>query len=429
MADADPLDSGSRPRGRRHAFRTLRHRDFRLLWVGLLVSTTGQQIQFIAVAWHITVLTDSPLQVGLVGVFGAIPFIGLSFVGGAVADRIDRKRILMVTQTVAMLLTTILVVTTATGVIEPWMIYAVRFASGAATAFDNPARQAIIPNIVPRDELVNAFTLTSLLRQTANIAGPSVGGLLIGLFGLSVAYTVNAVTFLAVIVAVLLMGPVPMVRSRAEQGWDAMMGGVRYVRRHPLVLSLISLDAMVVGIGSYRALLPFFALDILDVGAQGLGLLQSAPGVGAVIGAMLMGTMGGVRRPIVAVLVSSAGFGLCVIGLGLSPFFPLTLLMLFGAGITDVVGEVQRATIVQLVTTDEVRGRVTALHQMFSFGGPQMGQLSAGGIATLVGPAMAAIIGGSAVVAIVARYSTFPAMRRGMSEATITSAAASSSGH
>lgn len=413
---------------RRHAITTLRHRDFRLLWCGLLVSTIGQQIQSVVLPWHVYVLTDSPLQVGLVSLFGAVPFIALSFIGGAVADRLDRKRILLITQTITMLLTGALVVTTATGVVTPWLIYAVRFFAGATTAFDNPVRVALIPNVVPREELSNAFALQSLLRQTGAIIGPSIGGLLIGQFGLSATYAVNAASFLITVVVVLLMGSVPMTRSETARGWEMVLGGLRYVRGQPLILSMLALDFFVIGLGSFRAMLPFFADDILAVGPKGLGLLHAAPGVGAAVGAVVLGSIGGVRRPITAVLIASVGYGACVLGFSLSTFFPLSLLLLFGTGITDVVGEVQRATIIQSIIPDDVRGRVTGVHQVFSFGGFQLGQVWSGGVASIVGPVLAVLLGGCGVLLAVGAFATLSPLRQGQGLA-VAQATVIGSGH
>jgi MFS family permease len=398
-------DSSDPSRSNGHALTVLRHRDFRLLWFGQLISTTGQQMQTVTLAWHLFNLTDSTFQVGLIAFFGILPFLVLSFIGGAVADQVDRKRVILLTQTATMATTFVLVGATVAGAVTPALIYGVAFVTGATRAFDAPARQALIPNLVPRDELASALTLNTMLRQMATIFGPGFGGLIIGLAGVSTAYAINGLTFLAVIGALLAMGPVTPTFARPQGGrMEQVMGGLRFARGEPVVLSLLSLDFLVTVVGSTRALMPAFARDVLEVGPEGLGLLYAAPAAGAVVGALILGAFGASWRNTWIVLVVSAAFGACVLGFGLAITFPLALLFLFGSGLADVVGEVMRATIVQLRTPDEVRGRVTALSVMFTTGGPQLGQLQSGAIASFAGPAGAAVIGGSAVLAIVLAF-------------------------
>jgi MFS family permease len=400
-------DSQDDSRKNGHALTVLRHRDFRLLWFGQLISTTGQQMQTVTLAWHLFNLTDSTFQVGLIGLFGILPFLVLSFIGGAVADRVDRKRVILATQTATMATTLVLTGATIAGIVTPALIYAVAFVTGATRAFDAPARQALIPNLVPRNELANALTLNTMLRQMATIFGPGVGGLIVGFAGVAAAYAINGLTFLAVIGALLAMGPVSTsfdistsgLRSQAGR-MEQVLGGLRFARGEPVVLSLLSLDFMVTILGSTRALMPAYARDVLGVGAEGLGLLYAAPAVGAVVGALVLGAFGANWRNTWIVLVISAAFGACVLGFGLAMSFPVALLFLFGSGLADVFGEVMRATIVQLRTPDEVRGRVTALSVMFTTGGPQLGQLQSGAIASFAGPAGAAVVGGAAVMGL-----------------------------
>ena len=401
---------------RQNALATLRHRDFRLLWFGQLISTIGDQMQAVGIAWHIFILTDSTLHVGLVGLARVIPFMLLSFIGGAFADMVSRKRLILVTHVLLMAATGVLVLTTATGTVTPAIMYAVSVVSGAASAFDNPARQAIIPNLVPRSELANAMTMNTVLRQTATVLGPGIGGLVIGLFGLAPTYAVNALSFLAVILALLMMSEVPAPKRGAAKGWDTVLGGLRYVRGEPLVLAPLLLDFIVTCLRSYRSVLPVFARDILAVGPQGLGWLHSASSAGALAGALMLGVTGEIKHKIAVMLLAYASEGLFLIGFGLSSVFSFSLLMLFGFGIGDVVSEVLRMTIVQLQTPDNLRGRVTALSSMFTQGGPQLGQVQMGAVAEVAGPVAATLIGGSAVVLAVGGFALLPSMRRGMRE-------------
>ncbi len=371
-------------------------------------------MQQVTLAWHLFTLTDSTFQVGLIAFFGIAPFMVLSFVGGAVADRIDRKRVILVTQSITMMITIGLVIATVSDAITPGLIYGVAFLTGATRAFDAPARQALIPNLVPRDELASALTLNTMLRQMATIFGPGVGGLVIGFAGVSTAYAINAATFLAVIGALLLMGPVQMAASRStSRGLELALGGLRFARSEPVVLSLLMLDFSVTLLASTRALFPAFARDILEVGPSGLGLLYAAPAAGAVLGALVLGVVGTSWRSTWIVMVVSACFGLFILGFGLSTIFPVALLFLFASGIADVIGEVMRATIVQLRTPDEVRGRVTSLSVMFTTGGPQLGQLQSGALASFAGPGGAAVIGGAAVLGVVLAFTANRHMRPG----------------
>lgn len=368
-------------------------------------------------AWHIFLLTDSPLQVGLIGLFRIVPFMALSFVGGATADVMSRKRILLITQGSLLLLSGLLTLASLAGLVTPWGIYAVTLLAGAASAFDAPARQSLIPNLVPRHELSNALTLNTLLRQTASIVGPGIGGLVIGQFGLTPTYAINTLSFVGVIAAVLCMGPVPRAASRAVGGWERVLGGLRYARQEPLILSALALDFTVGMLTSYRALLPVFARDILAVGPQGLGLLYGATSAGAVAGGVALGAVGEMKRPITVLLATSSIQGLFMVGFGFSQVFAFSLLMLFFKGVANVIAEVLLATVVQLRTPDELRGRVTALNMIFVQGGPQLGQVGSGALASAVGPIAATAIGGTAVVLAVAGFWRLPSMRHGTIEA------------
>jgi len=393
---AEP-EGDDRPAAKGHALRTLRHRNFRLIWLGQLVTGVGGQMQSVALAWHLFVLTNSTLRVGLFGFFSVIPFMVLSFVGGATADKFDRRRVMLVTQSILMCLSLVLVFTTLTHQVSPSLIYGIAVASGMARAFDGPARQAMIPNLVPREELGAALTLNTMLRQMATIVGPGLGGLVLGLAGLAPTYFINSLSFVAIIGALLIMEPVKAPARQTGNSWQLALGGLRFVRSEPVVLSILCLDFLVNLLGSVRALMPVFARDILKVGPEGLGFLYAAPAAGAVCGALFLGAMGGRFRHPAIMLVISGAFGLFTIGFGISTIFPLSLACLFGTGLMDVIGEVLRSTIVQLRTPDELRGRVTALTVIFTNGGPQLGQLQSGALASALGPMEAAAIGGTAV--------------------------------
>lgn len=369
-------------------------------------------MQQVAIAWQLYNLTNSPFQVGLVSFFGIVPFLVLSFVGGAMADQFDRKRILISTQLMTMSVACVLTVATFTGHASPALIYAISFVSGMTRAFDAPARQALIPNLVPPEELANALTLNTMLRQLATIAGPGLGGLVLGFFGLGVTYAINTVSFVSIIGALVIMDPLPPIQRSLQPGWQLALGGLRFVRSEPIVLSILALDFLTTLFGSIRALYPVFARDILNVGPEGLGLLYSASAVGAVSGALILGAVGSRWLHPAIFIGSSALYGVFTIGFGLSESFLLSLAMLFGTGFVDVIGEVLRATIAQLRTPDELRGRVTSLTVIFTNGGPQLGQLESGAMGSLLGPLEAAVLGGAAVVICAAGFVFNPHLRR-----------------
>ena len=396
----------------RNALTTLRHRNFRLLWFGQLTSSIGQQMQQVAIAWHLFEMTDSTLQVGLVGAFGIAPFLVLSFVGGTIADRFERRRIMMITQSITMINAFLLFTATIGGVISPGLIYTITFVSGMSRAFDGPARQSLIPNLVPREDLANALTMNTMLRQCATIVGPGVGGLVLGIFGVAAAYAVNAVLTVAIIGALFLMKDVPVPQRLRARSLEMAIGGLKYVRGEPVVLSILCLDWLVNLLGSMRVLMPVYARDVLEVGPGGLGLLYAAPAAGALTGALILGAIGMRWRHPGIILGICAGFGLFIVGFAVSTYFPLSLLMLFGTGVMDVIGEVVRTTIVQLRTPDELRGRVTSLTIIFTNGGPQLGQLQGGAIASAFGPVAAALFGGAGVLLSTAVFVFNPHLRR-----------------
>ena len=385
---------------------------------GQLISAAGDQMQTIGLAWHVYVLTNSPLQLGLLGLFRAVPFMVLSLVGGALADSMDRKRLLILTQSSQMLLTGGLVVATASGHVTVWLLYLVTFLGGAAAAFDSPARQAIIPNLVPRAELTGAMTLLTLLRRTAMIVGPGIGGLVIGRFGLTWNYFGNALSFLAVVAAVLLLGPVPQMAVTSARNWERLTAGLHFARKEPLVIVPMLMDFLTRGCGSTNTLLPIFALDVFAVGAEGLGVLSAALSAGALAAGLVLGSVRQVKHPLVLMVGAYAAEGLFFACLGFSRTLTLALVALFLKGVANVIGEVLRLTVMQLKTPDEVRGRVTALSGIFDVGGPQIGGLEAGVVAEFIGPVGAAITGGLASATLAIAFGFAPGLRERLQDSS-----------
>lgn len=412
----EPLVSDDRPqlplpenpdepkRFERHerATAALQHRDFRLLWSGQFVSTLGTQMQNIALGWHIYLLTGSPLQLGALGLMRAIPTIAFSLIGGTLADARDRRQLLIITQTVLACFSAVLALATQMEFVTVTLIYAVTLMTATADTFDDPARQALIPNLVPRHRLPQALTLNILAGNVATIVGPAVGGVAIAAFGLSITYWMNTASFGAVIGALLVMRARPKVPVIARGGIHAVIEGIRFVRHNQVILSLMVLDFLATFFGSALILLPIFANDILGVGASGLGFLYSAPAVGAVLGGLALSVLPTSRRPGRMVLGSVACYGLAIVVFGLAPNFWVALLALGASGIADTISMTFRHTIRQLATPDHLRGRIAAVHGVFSGGGPELGDFEAGVTARLFGTQTAVVIGGVAVVFVAA---------------------------
>jgi len=396
---------------RQTAFSSLRHRDFRLLWMGQIVSVTGSQMQMVAINWHIYLLTHSALALGLVGLFRAGPIILCSLVGGVVADVIDRRRLMIATQTVMLTSSAILALVTFSGLQHVWPIYLLTAIAAAAWAFDTPARQALVPALVPPKDFPNAVSLGMLMFQVGMIVGPALAGFLLASRGPGLVYAINAASFVAVILSLALM------RVRGRPGFEdgkeprvsveALMEGLRFVWRTPIIVQTMTLDFVATFFASANQLLPIFAKDILQVGARGLGFLASAPAVGAVFAGLVMARLGILKRQGMIVIVSVGIFGAATIAFGLSRVFWFSLAMLAVTGAADTVSTILRQTIRQLATPNNLRGRMTSVNMIFFMGGPQLGELEAGTVAALVGAPLSVLTGGigcllAAGVAIVA---------------------------
>jgi len=384
------------------ALAAFRHRNFRLLWTALLVSFTGSNLQMAVVLWHVSLLAPEGrkgLTLGAVGLARFIPLLLFCLPGGAVADAVDRRRLLYVTQAIMGLAAAALALLTFTGHATLPRIYALSALTTAAGAFDGPARQAMIVNLVPRVDLPNAMSLNVLMFQVASILGPALSGLVIAGPGLEWAYLLNALSFGAVIVALMLLRDVPAGESTGRGGLTraAVMEGLRFTFAQPLIRSTMLLDFVATFFSSAAMLLPIFAQDILLVGPRGFGLLSAATGVGAFAAGVAMVPLQRriVRRGVV-VLVSVAGYALATIGFGLSRNFALTLACLALVGATDTVSAVLRNIIRQTLTPDRLRGRMTSVNMLFFIGGPQLGEAEAGALANLVGAPLSVISGGVA---------------------------------
>ena len=383
---------------RRSSFTALKHRDFRLLWLGQIVSVTGSQMQSVAINWHVYLLTKSALALGLVGLFRGAPIIVCSLVGGVVADAVNRKRLMIATQSVMLATAALLAVATIMGLKSVWPIYVLSAFASAATAFDIPARQSLMPSLVPAADFPNAVSLGLVVFNIATIGGPALAGFVLAGSGPAIIYAINAASFLAVIAALLAMratgSPDLQVGRRDALSFTALKEGLQFVWRTPIIVQTMTLDFAATFFASATLLLPIFARERLHVDARGYGFLAAAPAIGSVITALVMARIGTFRREGRLVVVAVAIYGVATAAFGVSRVFWFSLLMLAATGAADTVSTVLRQTIRQLVTPNHIRGRMTAINMMFFMGGPQLGELEAGALAALIGAPLSVVVGG-----------------------------------
>lgn len=376
---------------------SLRHRRYRLLWFGMMVSIAGTQMQIWAIFWHIRTLTDQPIALGGVGLARIIPVIVFSLIGGAVADVANRRNVLFITQTAMALGALALAFLTFKGQIVLWQIYALTALSAVAIAFDTPARQALVPNLVPARDLPNAFSMSSLAFQTGAIVGPALSGLVIAYLGQPYTYLINAISYLAVILALLLMGPVEQEtggEKRPTVSLSSIREGIQFIISQPIILSTMVLDFFATFFASANTLMPIFARDILKVGVVQYGWLSAAQSIGAVAAALVMSQIRQIQRQGPTFLISVVVFGVATIFFGLARSFGIAMLALIFVGASDSVSTIIRNTIRQLQTPDYLRGRMTSVNQIFFMGGPQLGEMEAGLVAQIFGAPLAVISGG-----------------------------------
>jgi MFS family permease len=416
--DAKTGDETSTPEqsvkgSRRGSYTVLRHRDFRLLWQAEFASNLGTQMQRVAIAWQIYQLTGDALQLGLLGLvrFAAILVVGL--VGGVLADQRDRRRLLFASQLGLAASSALLALLSATGSASVAAIYAITLASAALAAVGGPARQAFIPSLVPREEIAGAMSLNILAMQVATVSGPVVAGWLIGQISVTPIYAIDGLSFVLVAGAALAIRARPPAAAVTGGALHAALEGLTFLRGSPVLLGVMAADFAATFFGAATVLMPIFASEVLEVGPSGLGFLYAAPAVGAVLGSLAM-TLGPIpRRPGRGVLLAIALYGATVVGFGLSRTVWVSLLLLAAGGAADAASMALRHAIRNLVTPDELRGRVAATHSMFAMGGPQLGEFEAGLAARLIGPGPSVALGGLGTIAAATAVALLaPAIRR-----------------
>ena len=385
---------------------------FALFWSSRVLTTLALHMQTVAVAWQLYALTGSAFDLGLVGLAQFVPTIALTLVVGPVADRYDRRLVVGVCHVAQAGGTAAL----AWGSLGGWLsrdgVLGLVAVLGAARAFENPARAALLPRLVPLGEIPRAVASVTSAGQTARIVGPALGGLLYGL-GPATVYTLIATLFVAGAVLVALVRDTRPAAGRPAMSVASLFSGIAFIRGHRLLLGLLSLDLFAVLLGGATALLPIYARDILGTGPWGLGLLRAAPAAGALATSLVL-----TRRPVErgagpwlfgGVLV----FGAATIGFGLSTSLPLSLAALVVLGASDLLSVVIRHSLVQMRTPDGMRGRVSAVHSLFTGTSNQLGEFESGVLAAAFGAVAAVLIGGVGTIVVAALWMhRFPELRR-----------------
>ncbi|HET9316410.1 MAG TPA: MFS transporter [Vicinamibacteria bacterium] len=412
-------------------YEALRYRDFRRLWLAQLLSQTGSQMQVVAINWHVYLLTKSPLALGFVGLTRVLPIVAFSLWGGVLADRADRRRVMLASQSAMTAVSVALAAFAFLRRDSVAVIYVLNAVQASATSFDNPARQALVPRLVPIANLPGALALNLTMFQAATIAGPALAGAVLagasampafaGTSAVGLIYALNAVSFLFVLAALLgLRTPTAPEAGDAPQEppLRALRSGLRFVFTTPLMVSTMTLDFVATFFSGAMSLLPIVADQVLHVGPSGYGWLAAAPATGALLGSLYTSVRPLPRRQGIALLWAVGAYGAATIVYGLSRSYLLTFLALAGTGLADVLSTVIRQTLRQLITPDALRGRMTAVNMIFFLGGPQLGELEAGLVASWFAPVafgvtLSIVSGGVITIATAAAVAAaLPVVRR-----------------
>ncbi len=384
-------------------FVTLKTPVFRNFLLGTFISEIGNQMQVVAVAWQIYELTRNPASLGLIGLANFLPILFFSLIGGLVADKADRKKLLILSQSALSLIAFILFFLSTTHLVNPLIIYFMLVLNSIAASFSLPARQAVLPNLLPKKLFMNAVSLHTLQFQSAVLIGPAIAGFLIGGFGVASVYLLNAVSFLIFIGSILTIKVSLNLKTEAvEFNLNSILDGIKFVISTPILYSTMILDFLATFFGTANILMPIFAKDILHVGPEGLGFLYAAPAIGAIGAGLLLSFFHHhqLHNQGKIIIISIILYGAATIGFGMSKYLPLSIFFLIMVGFWDMVSSVIRNTIRQLITPDHLRGRMVSIMRIFFQGGPQLGDIEAGLLAAAAGGPISVVVGGLGTVLI-----------------------------
>lgn len=369
-------------------------RDYRLIFLTILCANTSNHMRNVASLYQVYQLSGSSVQLGLTGFFQAMPFIFFGLFGGVLADTLNRKKLMMVTHTLNIVPGLALGILTVTGSVQVWHVNVLNILAGALQVLGGPARQAIIPSLVPQSHLLNAVTMTSLMMQGTQLTAPVVAGFLIDLYGVAASYFTDAALLVPSVLSVCLIRSSGLPQGQRRQlSWRSLIEGFEFLWHTRIILSLFILDFFAVLFGFYRPILPIFADTIYNVGARGLGMLYAAPAIGAMIGSGLVLAAGNIERKGALSVIATLMFALSLGFLGLSRWFWLGLIALGLLGISDAVSVAIRRTVVQILAPDDMRGRATSFLTVFAQTTNALGAVIAGAGAALLGAPNAALVG------------------------------------
>ncbi len=384
----------------RSPFSALKFPAIRLLMLSLFVAHTTNQMQIVAINWHMYELTHSAISLGLLGLSGFLPILSFSLIGGTLVDRFNKKQVLTITQVILAANSLILLLTTLTHTVSPSVLYGVFALNSVVAVFSLPARQAMFPLLVPKEHLLNAITIMNTTWQITVILGPTIAGLLIALTGVQSVYFGSVIGFLfSFTVLLFLHFEHRAMESKIPFNLASIKEGLHFVFKTPLIYSTMLVDFFATFFASSTTLMPIFAKDILMVGPRGLGLLYAAPAVGALITGIVLSAKNSLNNQGRTLLIAVFLYGLATVGFGFSKIFIFSLLFLALSGAADTVSAVIRNTIRQMRTPNEMRGRMTAINMNFFIGGPYLGETEAGIAASIFGTPLSVALGGVATVA------------------------------
>ncbi len=387
--------------GLRQALSAMTYGDFRWFAISLLFNSLGAQLLQTAILWQVYVLTGSALALGLTGLARAVPHMILSLVGGVMADRVNRVRLIQAGQLVNALLVFALVALTTTGQVALWHLYLVTLLNSAFTAVTNPARTAMIPSLIPRQNLVNAVALNATIGQVSQIVGPALAGIAIATVDLGPGYLINGVLYLGSMLIIAGIRTPSTPEATDDSPWRSFLDGLTFVRSRQVIVSLLALDMAETIFGSYRALLPIFA-TVLGVGATGFGFLSAAPGVGSLLGAAFILSLGDMRYKGLYTVFGVLAYCVALIMLALAPWYWLALVASALLGATNSIQMIPRNSAILAISPDAMRGRVEAFRSMLAGGGPPLGFMLSGALAAAIGAPFALVVGAVVCAAAVA---------------------------
>ena len=398
----------------RRTLSALRYRNYRLYWFGQLSSVLAQNMELIAQGWLVLELTDSPLILGLTGLTHAVPTITLTLLGGVIADRADRRRVMILSQAGTALMLFIIATLVVTELILLWHVMVLAFLSGCVKAFDRPSRMALLPQMVPKEEIANAVAVGGTIWQLNRLIGPAIAGMLIFLLGVGPTYYV---CFIASLAAVVLWLFIRLERQTFAAGSGGllkhMMEGVDFIRKNELYYTFIGMTFFNSVFGmSYLILMPVFARDVLQVGSQGYGFLQSAGGAGALVGTIAVAYMAQSRRKVLQAILGASLFGLLLIVFAFSSWYPLSLTVAFILGLTSQFYMTTINMILQIHLPEQLRGRVMGIYGL-TWDLMPVGGMVSGTIAEFAGAPVAVGIGGALVAGMALAVTAWmPRLRR-----------------